>query len=236
MDLSSLDVLYADNHLLVVNKPAGLVTQGAVPGTDSLHTQAAAFLKELGGKSGKAYVGIVSRLDVGTSGAIVLARTSKAAARLTEQYRAGTVQKTYWAVVAGHFPGSITELSGHMTSVPDGYAMRMCVANTPHAQTCHLLISNVISDREVSLLVVEPRTGRKHQIRVQLADRGFPILGDRRYGSDRPWPRGIALHARAITIAHPTRGDRMQFIAPPPRNWFRACRSYPAIQQFLEQP
>jgi 23S rRNA pseudouridine1911/1915/1917 synthase len=218
-----LDILYQDNHLLVVDKPAGLVTQGAEAGVASLYNWAADYLKHAGRKPGQAYVGIVSRLDAGTSGVVVLAKTSKAAARLSAQFRDGAVEKTYWAVVGGCFQGEPIELVHDLCPDTDGFGVRVCHAETPGAKRCRLSVRRLSSDGRRSLLEVQPQTGRKHQIRAQLSAAGFPILGDRRYGSPSPWPQGIALHARSITFAHPTRREPMTILAPAPRSWHEQC-------------
>jgi 23S rRNA pseudouridine1911/1915/1917 synthase len=214
-----LDLLYEDNHLLVVNKPAGLTTQGAAPGELSLVTLAQEYLRVKYKKPGNVYVGVVSRLDSLVTGAVVLARTSKAAARLSEQFRLGSPHKTYWALVEGAPQPPAGECVDWLYK--DDAAHRMVARATPRigAQEARLTYRTLQSLGDAALLEVELQTGRKHQIRVQLSRRGWPILGDRKYGSDRSFPRGIALHSRRLTISHPVRGEMLTFEAPLPAYW-----------------
>lgn len=241
-----LHVLYEDNHLLVVNKPAGLATMGdgARP---TLHGLAAEYLREKYRKPGRVYVGIVSRLDALVSGVIVLARTSKAAARLNTQFAdhaqrlnadgVGTaaamgesnplsIRKTYLAVVRAEPHRAATLATRDRLDdflYKDDAAHRMRAARVPRddAKPASLLFQTLQTSDHSSVLAVAPLTGRKHQIRVQLAARGWPILGDRKYGSQTDWPAGIALHSMRLTIEHPTRREPMTFTCPPPVSWNR---------------
>lgn len=215
-----LDVLYEDNHLLVVNKPAGIPTQGAASGDDSLVVRAKTYLKRQYAKPGNVFVGVVSRLDALVSGVVVLARTSKAAARLSAQFRESDVLKTYWAVVqpsprddAGQLVDWVlkNDARHRMEVVPPGSA------GSQEARLDYRVLQRLAGQR--TLLQVNLQTGRKHQIRVQLAHRGWPIVGDRKYGSLAPFPEGIALHARRLAFDHPTRKERLTFSARLPANW-----------------
>jgi 23S rRNA pseudouridine1911/1915/1917 synthase len=214
-----LNLLYEDNHLLVINKPAPLATMGAEQGTHSALSLAKAWLKKKYKKPGNVYLGVVSRLDAFATGALVFARTSKAAARLTEQFKAGTVEKTYWALVEG----DVEPLAGEWIDyvVKDEAAQRMRVVTDKHAgaQRASLAWRRLNVQGGVSRVEVELHTGRKHQIRVQFADRGHPIVGDKKYGSTRPFPRGIALHSRRLVFQHPTRDERVVVEAPVPAYW-----------------
>jgi 23S rRNA pseudouridine1911/1915/1917 synthase len=214
-----LDLLYEDNHLLVVNKPAGLATQGAADGEPSLVTLAQEYLRVKYNKPGNVYIGVVSRLDALVTGAVVLARTSKAAARLSEQFRLGSPHKTYWALVAGAPQPSAGECVDWLYK--DEAAHRMVAVSSPRtsAQETRLTYRTLQSLAEATLLEIELQTGRKHQIRVQLSRRGWPILGDRKYGSDRSFPRGIALHSRQLRLTHPVRDETLTFDAPLPAYW-----------------
>lgn len=218
-----LEVLYEDNHLLVVNKPAGLPTQGAAEGEDSVVVRAKQYLKQKYVKPGGVYVGVVSRLDALVTGTLVLARTSKAAARLNEQFRERTVGKVYWAVVDGK-PASPGGSLSHFVA-KDDQQQRMIVVNplqsaAAGAQSAILtyrVLTPIGSQR--TLLEVNLTTGRKHQIRVQMAHCGWPVVGDRKYGSRSHFSTGIALHARRLEITHPTQGTALRFIAPLPGSW-----------------
>lgn len=217
--LTPLNVLYEDNHLLVVNKPPGIATQGASAGSDSLVGQARTYLKEKYHKPGKAFVGVVSRLDAPVSGVVVFARTSKAARRLAEQFRTRGVCKRYWVLVEGRPAPPMGTCVDWLRYNQAARRMELASDNAPTAQRAELAYRLVKPISDISLVEVELLTGRKHQIRVQLARRGWFIVGDERYGSRRRFPSGIALHARSLALVHPTRGEPMEFVAPLPRAW-----------------
>jgi 23S rRNA pseudouridine1911/1915/1917 synthase len=215
-----LDVLYEDNHLLVVNKPAGLATMGVADDEPSLVQQARQYLKQRYHKPGNVYLGVVSRLDAWVSGVIVLARTSKAAGRLAEQFRGRRVRKLYWALVERPIepPGGQWE----DWLAKDDVAGRMVVARSPGAKLAKLQYRVLHSTPQATLVEIELETGRKHQIRVQLASRGYSILGDRKYGSGRDFDqRAIALHARRLELEHPVRREPLAWTAPVPESWRR---------------
>jgi len=217
----TVDVLYEDNHLLVVNKPAGLPTMGVSQGRASLLAMAKEYIKRRYQKPGNVYLGILSRLDAPVTGVGLLARTSKAARRLTEQFRSRAVEKVYWALVEG----TMRPASGNCVDwiAPDDRHRQMHVVGPtmPGAQEARLGYRRLALFEGCSLLEVTLETGRKHQIRLQLSERGHPILGDRKYGSCQAWPAGIALHARRLAVIHPTGGSSLTFEAPPPGPWKR---------------
>jgi 23S rRNA pseudouridine1911/1915/1917 synthase len=217
----TLEVLYEDNHLLVVNKPAGLPTMGVSAERPSLLALAKEYVKQRYHKPGSVYLGIVSRLDAPVTGVVLLARTSKAARRLTEQFRDRAVEKVYWALVEG----TMRPVHGHFEDwvAPDPRHRQMHIVgpSMPGAVPARLSYRVLGSPPGASLLEVTLETGRKHQIRLQLADRGHPILGDRKYGSAHPWPAGIALHARRLVVTHPVMGGAIAFEASPPESWRR---------------
>ncbi len=248
-----LEILYEDNHLIVVNKPSGWVTQGALPGAASLYDAVCDYLKVKYHKPGNVYLGVVSRLDALVSGVVCFARTSKAAARLNEQFRSHTTQKRYLAVVHSDvFPSDFEGTSGVCEDwlYHDDRACRVRVValRTPGAKEALLTWKCVAMDapRRQALLEIELQTGRKHQIRVQLASRGLPILGDPLYGSrnrgpDRSTERNalydarsrdydgvsanggksrIALHASRLVLEHPVRHESLTFEAPMPAHFF----------------
>jgi 23S rRNA pseudouridine1911/1915/1917 synthase len=215
----SLAILYEDNHLLAVDKPAGLATMGAAEGEASLVTVARHYLKERYHKPGNVYIGVVSRLDALATGVVVLAKTSKGAARLSEQFRAGRVEKTYRAAVEGTVEPPSGECRGWISK--DDRRQRMFVHDQPHpgGQEAILAYRTRQRLREITLLEVQLETGRKHQIRVQLAALGHPILGDRKYGGKMPFPAGIALHAWKLRLEHPTKKTPLELEAPLPATW-----------------
>ena len=219
MNPPTLEILYEDNHLLAVVKPAGLATMGVPAERPSLLGLAKQYIKDRYDKPGNVYLGVVSRLDAPVTGVVVLARTSKAARRLTEQFRAGTVEKIYWAIIEGAIEpdsGGCIDWIGH-----DERHRRMWIVGptAPGAKQARLSYRHLAVIEGGSLLEVTLDTGRKHQIRLQLAHRGHPILGDRKYGSRRPWPAGIALHARSLLITHPVSGEPLKLEAPLPIAW-----------------
>ncbi len=219
MTTAPFRVLLEDNHLLAVIKPAELPTMGVGEDRPSLLSLAKRYIKEKYQKPGNVYLGIVSRLDAPVTGIVLLARTSKAARRLTEQYRERTVTKRYWCLVQNdpHPP------SGRWVDWlrKDERHRKMHVARpgAPESQEASLTYQVVEPKRRGILLEIELETGRKHQIRVQLSSRGLPILGDRKYGSRIPFPKGIALHARQLEFDHPVRAERIRLTAPTPSTW-----------------
>ena len=216
-----LHVIFEDNHLLVVSKPAGLPTMGVEEGRESLLSVARKYIGLKYHKPGNVYLGVVSRLDSPVTGVVVFARTSKAARRLTELFRCRQVLKTYWALVdrapippAGVLLDWVRKDERHqrMVSAPP---------ETPDAQEARLRYRTVRSCPQAVLLEIQLETGRKHQIRLQLANRHVPILGDRKYGSRAAFEPGIALHARQLGLVHPVRKTRLDLVAPVPPSWHR---------------
>jgi 23S rRNA pseudouridine1911/1915/1917 synthase len=214
------EILYEDNHVLAVNKPAGLATIGVGEDEPSLAKLAKAYLKRRYDKPGNVYLGVMSRLDAVVSGVVLLARTSKAAARLTEQFRSREAGKIYWAIVAGQVEPEAAECVDWLAKDDRRARMEIVAPNAAGAQEGRLryrLLRRL--QRATSLLEVELLTGRKHQIRVQLAGRGLSILGDKKYGASMRFPAGIALHSRQLTVRHPTRDELLTFVARPPASW-----------------
>ena len=216
-----LPVLYEDNHLLVVDKPAGLLAQGDKSGDTTLVDAAGAYLKEKYDKPGKVYVGLVHRLDRNVSGVTVLARTSKAAARLSAQFRDSTVRKTYLAIVAGDPDPAKGDLTSWLAPAGDHRGVtRAQMAPFSGARESHLRYNVTDSGGGFAQVSIEPVTGRRHQIRAQMALLGCPLVGDVKYGSEwRLADHRLALHAIKLEISHPVGGRAMEFTAPLPGNW-----------------
>ncbi|MCH2115281.1 MAG: RluA family pseudouridine synthase [Pirellulales bacterium] len=216
-----LDVLYEDNHLLVVNKPAQLPTMGVAVGKPSLLHAAKDYIRTKYNKPGNVYLGVVSRLDAPVTGVVAIARTSKAARRLSAAFRERKVVKTYWAAVEGT-PGVPEQVLEHYLRKDERHR-RVHVTNpdSAGAQLARLCYRVLSSDQNVTLLQIQLETGRKHQIRVQLAKIGHPVLGDRKYGSRVEFARGIALHARSLQLTHPVGLQVMQVEATVPDDWRR---------------
>lgn len=212
-------ILHEDNHVLALDKPAGLPTMGVSADRASLLADAKAFLKERDRKPGNVYLGAMSRLDAPVSGVILFAKTSKAASRLTEQFRERTVDKIYWALVVGRIVPATGSLSDWIRKDERHRRMHAASAEAPFAQEARLAYRTLKEAGKWSLLGIELETGRKHQIRLQLAERGYPIVGDRKYGSRESFPDGIGLHARRIEFMHPVRQERIVVESPLPSGW-----------------
>jgi 23S rRNA pseudouridine1911/1915/1917 synthase len=212
-------ILYEDNHLLVVSKPAGLPTMGVAADVPSALTLAKEYIKQKYDKPGNVYLGVVSRLDAPTTGVLLMARTSKAAGRLTEQFRQREVDKLYWAVVEKPLAEETGRLEDHVRKDERHRKMHVTHADAAGAQFAALVYRSLGKITGGHLLEVRLETGRKHQIRLQLGSRGGPIVGDRKYGSSRPFPAGIALHSRQLQITHPVGGEPLEFVASLPATW-----------------
>lgn len=225
MDL--LIVLFEDNHCLAVAKPAALLTQGVPPGIPTLEALAKSYLKERYGKQGNVYLGIPHRLDRPVSGVVLFARNTKAARRLAEQFQMRQVRKVYWAAVEGEVTPAEGMWEDWLLKYPEEARTEVVTSETPGAKRAVLNYRVVSVADGATLLEIEPETGRMHQIRVQAARRGWPILGDVSYGSTRqfgppaelPRDRVIALHARSLTFLHPIRYEPVTVTAPLPDYW-----------------
>jgi 23S rRNA pseudouridine1911/1915/1917 synthase len=212
------DVLYEDNHLIVVNKPPLIPTMGVAAGEESMVTIVKEYLRVRYQKPGNVFLGVVSRLDAHSCGVLVFARTSKAAERLSEQFRTGIVTKTYWAIVEGEIPETEGEMSDWMRKNEQEQRMVVSRRGAAGAKPARLAWKKLGSHGGNSLLEVDLQTGRKHQIRLQFSSRGFPILGDRKYNA-RARFSGIALMAKSLSLLHPVRKCPMDFCLEPPGNW-----------------
>jgi 23S rRNA pseudouridine1911/1915/1917 synthase len=219
----SLDILYEDNHVIALNKPAGWPTTHFEGKEETVDRLVKSYLKEKYKKPGNVFLGVVHRLDKPVSGALVFARTSKAAARLSEQFREGVVEKVYWAVVENQTAPWLTADTGALEDwlkKNDATArVEVVPKGTPGAQLARLVFAMRGRHNGLTWLELRPHTGRKHQLRVQLASRGCPIHGDAKYGSDRPFAHGIALHARSLTFLHPTTKEPITVPAEVPKIW-----------------
>jgi len=212
-----LDVIYMDNHLLVVNKPQGLLSQADETGDIDIVTLAKEHLKKKFNKPGNVFVGLVHRLDRPASGLMALARTSKAASRLSAQFRDNLPQKRYLAMVEGNCEGEGV-CSNYL--VKKDKRVRVTGKTTPSAKLAELEWKAITWKSGLTLVEVLLKTGRPHQIRIQLSHMGFPILGDFKYGAKRELDgKNMALHCYLLSLPHPVKDETMKWIARPPRSW-----------------
>lgn len=219
MTQPSIEVLYEDNHILAVNKPAGLLTQPTDIENDSLETSAKQWLKEKYQKPGNVFVGVVHRLDRPASGIVILAKTSKALSRLNQAMRSKEMQKTYYALVEGTFKKKQDTLEHFLKH--DDHCSCVVNRNDPEGKRA-CLHYKVVKEAEKSTLVeVVLETGRYHQIRCQLSAIGHPIIGDRRYGAKKDQKtlpdlpsNAIALHHCRLCLIHPVTKVPLSIEAP----------------------
>jgi 23S rRNA pseudouridine1911/1915/1917 synthase len=214
-----LHILYEDNHLLAIAKPAGIATMGVSAAQQSLFYLAKDYIKHRYNKPGNVYLGVVSRLDAPASGVVLFARTSKAAARLTGQFRDCSVEKTYLAIVERKLAPAEGGFADFLAKDEANRRMRIVGVGLPGAKQALLTYRKLSEIRGQTLVEIVLNTGRKHQIRLQFAHHGHPLLGDRKYGSKLSFPLGIALHARRLAVAHPVQDKRLVFEAPLPKSW-----------------
>lgn len=220
MNMSSnppFEILFEDNHLLVVNKPAGMLTQPDNTGQDSLEVLAKAWIKERDKKPGNVFLGTVHRLDKPVSGVVLFARTSKALSRLNEAMRNKQSHKTYLATVEGILTPPQGTLEHYLTH--DSHQASISHQNNPEAKLARLHYKVVSQQDELTLLEIILETGRYHQIRAQLSAIGHPIVGDGKYGSRKRFREGaIALHHYRLQVPHPITGLLQTFEAPVPNH------------------
>ena len=218
-------MLYEDNHLLVVNKPAPLATMGKRPGEETLVSRAKQYVKHKYHRPGNVYIGVVSRLDAVVTGVVVLARTSKAAARLHRQFLDRGVKKFYWAIVTGQLRPAEGRCHDWIRKNDEARRMVACREFARGAKEASLTYRTLSRNANWTLVDINLETGRKHQIRLQLSRRGHPILGDSKYGSQASFPTGIALHAHRVELNHPVKREPIVFDAPTPRYWSRFMKT-----------
>jgi 23S rRNA pseudouridine1911/1915/1917 synthase len=216
-----LHVLFEDNHCLALAKPAGALTTGYQGTEEPLDRIVKQYLKAKYRKPGNVFLGVVHRLDRLTSGVLLYARNSKAAARLARQFREGTVEKVYWAIVEGRVQKSEGTLEAWLRKDRDAGRVESLPPKTAGARHSVLHFRRRGMSRDYSWLEVRPETGRTHQIRVQLAELGHPVYGDRKYGSKHALKNAITLHARFLTFRHPVRPETITLIADLPAVWGR---------------
>jgi 23S rRNA pseudouridine1911/1915/1917 synthase len=217
--MAGFDILLEDNHCLAVNKPAGIASAHSPIGAPALDREVRAYLKDRYHKPGNVFLGIVHRLDRPVSGVLLFARTSKAAGRLSQQFRMGAVEKTYIAVAEGHFPEQEYLLRHWLRKNERDRRVEASDQPLEGAKEAELSLTTVAAVNRQSLLVLRPKTGRKHQIRAQLSAAGHPVTGDRRYGSNAAFGQAIALHAWRLVFQHPVSREKVELEARIPEVW-----------------
>jgi 23S rRNA pseudouridine1911/1915/1917 synthase len=226
-----MEVVYEDNHIIVVNKAPGEIVQGDKTGDTPLSETIKAYLKEKYNKPGNVFCGVVHRIDRPVGGLVIFAKTSKALTRLNEMLRKGDIHKTYWALVEGRPDKEEATLTDYLVS--DGRLNKTFIANPPEAKESAKLkakesdkseakksvlkYKTIANGDRYTLLEINLLTGRKHQIRCQLSATGHPIKGDLKYGAKRSNRNGgISLLARRIEFIHPVSKELIQLEAPIP--------------------
>lgn len=216
--LSIHQILYEDNHLLIVNKPAGLLVQGDITGDPSLLDMAKAYVKEKYDKPGDVFMGLPHRLDRVTSGLVILARTSKSLSRLSEAFRNKEIQKFYWMITDKYPEPQEAHLSHYLLKDPEKNKVKARKDPREGWQKAELDYKLIASTGFEHLLEVKLHTGKPHQIRAQMSAEGMTIVGDLKYGSKHTMPdQSICLHARRLILVHPVKKTEMEFVAPIPR-------------------
>lgn len=212
-----MEVLYEDNHIIIVNKAPGEIVQGDKTGDTPLSEIVAAYLKEKYAKPGNVFIGVVHRLDRPVGGVVLFAKTSKALTRLNEMFRKGEVHKTYWAISRNHPPKTEDTLTHYITTVERTNKSTAHTTPRKNAKEARLHYRHIASSDRYHLIEVNLLTGRKHQIRVQLSAIGCPIKGDLKYGDKRSNPDGsISLLARHVEFIHPVSKQPVSVTAPLP--------------------
>ncbi len=224
---SNLQVLYEDNHLLILNKPSGMLAQGDNTKDISLVEEGKKYLKEKYNKPGNVFLGLAHRLDRPVSGAIALARTSKALTRITKIFQERKVQKVYWAVVKKQPTELIGNLLHWIVKDHDRNVVKAYDSWKKGSKRAELNYQLIGKSKDYTLLEIEPITGRPHQIRAQLAKIGTPIKGDLKYGYIHPNnDKSINLHSRKLSFIHPVKDTPIEVVAPIPQS--------PAWQHFMD--
>ncbi len=214
-----IEILYEDNHLIAVSKPAGVLVQGDNTGDLPLVEDIKKYLKKTHNKPGNVFCGLIHRLDRPVSGVVVFARTSKALQRMTKLFKERNVEKTYWALVSQKPPleeGEITHflIKNKDKNITEAY--NKAIKNSIAASLSYKILAKV---NKYYLLEIHPLTGRSHQIRVQLAKIGCPIKGDIKYGYPKANKnKNIHLHAKYLRFIHPTKKEKIELVAPLPKD------------------
>lgn len=217
MDNFGFEILYEDNHIIVVEKPQNMPTcEDATKDLDLL-SAVKNYIKTVYEKPGEAFVGLVHRLDRPTGGVMVFAKTSKAASRLSEQMKAGDFEKKYLTVLVGSPKKEKGTLVNFLKKNPITNQVYLCSETTEGAKRAELSYRVLEEKGKYSLVEVRLFTGRSHQIRVQMAGQSTPVFGDMKYGGEKAVKGNLALYAYSLKFTHPVTKERMVFLSEPPK-------------------
>ncbi len=212
-NMEKLTVLYEDNQVVVVIKPQNVPTQADASGDEDMLSMVKAYVKEKYNKEGEAFIGLVHRLDRPTGGIMVFARNSKSAKRLSEQFATHDVEKTYYAVTRGVVKIKTQKLINYLRKDEKENIVKVVPMSEKGAKKAELVYNYLEDNGSESLLEVKILTGRSHQIRLQLANIGYPLVGDVKYGKDKGVTQKLGLWAGKLAFNHPTTKERLVFMA-----------------------
>ena len=214
-----LEILFEDNHLIIINKQPGELTQGDITKDQTLGDKVKLYIKKKNNKPGDVFLGITHRLDRPTSGLIIFSKTSKALSRLNKMFKNNEIKKTYWAIVKKIPEKEKIKLENHLLKNQKQNKSYVTNSSNKKAKKAILYYESILNLDNYSLLKIKLETGRHHQIRTQLSYFGMPIKGDLKYGFSRPNSDGsIHLHSRMIDFTHPVSKKQIKIIANPPKN------------------
>ncbi|HPR37941.1 MAG TPA: RluA family pseudouridine synthase [Spirochaetota bacterium] len=214
--MNKLNIIHEDNHIIVADKPAGILTQGDYSGEESLLEMIKEYIRIKYNKPGEAFIGLVHRLDRPVSGLLVFARTSKAAARLQKEFTSGRIKKFYLAVVetGSELNPGWNKLENFLERDRD--ITYVVPSATARSEKAVLYYNELLKEKNFSLILIKLDTGKKHQIRAQLSGIGKPVAGDKKYGSKNSAAESILLHSAWLSFKHPVKDEIMQFYSAPP--------------------
>ena len=218
-NVDNIQIVYEDNHIIVINKRPGDIVQGDKTGDIPLSEIVKQYIKIKYNKPGNVFLGVVHRIDRPTSGLVIFAKTSKALTRLNRMLQAHQIKKTYWAIVKKRPPKTTDTLTHYLKKNARNNKTTVYELPIKDAKKAVLHYRLMASSDQYHLLEIDLETGRPHQIRAQLAKIGSPVKGDLKYGYQRSNPNGgISLHARQIDLKHPIKKEPLQIVAIPPEN------------------
>ena len=218
MSINDLVILYEDNHIIVVLKPQNVPSQGDDSKDPDMLSLVKEYIKETYKKEGNVYVGLVHRLDRPTGGVMVFAKSSKAAARLSEQLKAGDFEKKYFAVLCGVPREKKAVLTNYLKKNAVNNMVYVCGPTVEGAKLAELDYKILQETNDLSLAEIRLHTGRSHQIRVQMNFLGTPVYGDMRYGGENAVKGNLALYATTLSFTHPVSKERYTFKVEPPKD------------------